>query len=136
VNGEIMTEVCTPSWKVAKPEIKTSFIPSRDKVTGKETSIPVTRAYIRLKHKSGDEWVITMNPNGKFSVRFPDSEIPVERRKFKTYYGYYESGEKIVIPQKETSMDVETLKKFLIGKFGQRFTLCVFHMIKKVIAAV
>lgn len=120
------------NWRILPAEDITHYIPSRDKVTGKEIAIPVTRTKIRLQHRSGDEWVITCNPNGKFSLATPESKRAIEEcGAFRPNNGFYRSGETKSIPNKDTGMSGKVLVQKLREKFGLDFTKAVASRLSK-----
>lgn len=101
-------------WKIGQVEDKKSFVPSIDKETGKQISIPVITRKLPIIHESGDQWLIQFNRR-KYSIHYPASHVEIETR------GYYRPSGTKEVANRETGLDAQSLVRRLVEKFGPKF---------------
>lgn len=105
-------------WSVGELELRTFFIPTVDKVTKKQTSIPVSIRRVPLIHKNLDGtetcWYVMYN-RGKFSLHYPDSVQD------KDAWGFHRPNGQKFVKNADTGMDGAMLVRKLREKFPKDF---------------
>lgn len=111
-------------WTLGNREDKTVYIPTIDKETGKEKSIPVTTRRMKIIHESGDCWELVHNRRG-YTLKYPPSYVEIETR------GYHRPSGTKIVENRDASMDAKTLVQKLVKKFGKKFTVQIVNKFGK-----
>lgn len=113
-------------WSIGDLELRTFFIPSVDKITGKKTTIPVSIRRLPLIHKNKDgtetRWHVIYN-RGKFSIHYPDSIRDIDP------WGFCRPNGKKIVKNADTGLDGKTLLIKLLDKFDRDFVYNVISAI-------